>query len=522
MSAPSLIQALCQREIYPHPVQEPIQVIQTHISWIFLTGDFAYKIKKPMNFGFLDFTTLEKRRHFCQEELRLNQRGAPDLYLAVIPITQTGETFHFQGSGQVVDYALKMRQFPQDSLLSRYFDRGELTADLIQRLARRVADYHRQAPTDPYVTSFGQVSQVRQAFDENYAQTRGFIGRAQTQAYFETTQAYTDAFFASQGSLFQARMEAGKIRECHGDLHLGNICYWQDRFYLFDCIEFNESFRYVDVMYDIAYGVMDLQVRQRPDLANGYLNTYLEWTGDWAGVLVLNIYLIRQSYVRAKVNSFLLDDPSASATDKAAAADRARSYYQLAWSYTQPQQGAIILMAGLSGSGKSTVARYLAQHYPAPFGAIHIRSDAVRKHLGGIPLLERGPDSLYTPAMTHKTYTHLLELGIPIAQAGYTVILDGKYDRQDLRHQAMTAATQAGIPIRILHCHLPEPLLRQRLQQRQGDIADATVDLVSQQQQTWEPFTPAEQGILLSLDTSQPWQSVLTSAFALRSFPYPH
>ncbi|MEN9246064.1 MAG: AAA family ATPase [Thermostichales cyanobacterium SRBZ-1_bins_19] len=505
----ALIHALQQPQIYPHPVQEPIQVIQTHISWIFLTGEFAYKIKKPMDFGFLDFTTLEKRRHFCQEELRLNQRGAADLYLEVVPITQTGDQFAFQGSGTVVEYALKMRQFPQETLLTRYFERGELTPDLIQRLGRHVADYHLHTPTNDYVTSFGRVAQVRQAFDENYAQTRTFIGRAQTQEYFEATQAYTDRFFTEQGSLLEARMVTGKIRECHGDLHLGNICYWQGRFYLFDCIEFNEPFRFVDVMYDIAYGVMDLQVRHRPDLANLYLNTYLEWTGDWAGVLVLRIYLIRQAYVRAKVNSFLLDDPHASSEEKAAAAARARPYYHLAWSYTQPQAGSLIVMAGLSGSGKSTVARYLAQHYPAPFGAIHIRSDALRKHLGGMPLLERGPASLYSADMTAKTYSQLLELGLALAQAGYAVILDGKYDRYSLRQQARQAAQEAGIPIQIIYCHAPEGVIHQRLQQRQGDVADAGVELMELQQQAWEPFTAPEQPYVLSLDTSQAWEQVL-------------
>ncbi|GAB4213414.1 MAG: bifunctional aminoglycoside phosphotransferase/ATP-binding protein [Synechococcales cyanobacterium] len=507
----ALVQAMGQPEFYPHPVKTPIQVIQTHISYIFLTGDFAYKVKKPMNFGFLDFTTLEQRHHFCQEELRLNQRGAADLYMAVLPITLINGQWQLGGDGDPVEYALQMRQFPQECLLTRYFEQQALTPALVAELGQVVAEFHAHTPTDAYVTSFGRVEQVRVAFDENYAQTVGYIGRAQTAEQFQQTQAFTDAFFATHSALFEQRMQQGKIRECHGDLHLGNICYWQNRFYLFDCIEFNEPFRLVDVMYDVAYGVMDLQLRQRPDLANLYLNTYLEYSGDWEGVHVLGIYLIRQSYVRAKVLSFLLDDAQASPTDKAQAATNASQYYRLAWSYTQPRQGSLILISGLSGSGKSTVARYMAQHHRDPFGAIHIRSDAVRKHLGGIPLHQKGDDSLYSEAMTQRTYDRLLALGTGLAQAGYTVILDAKYDRQRWREQV----GQSGIPYRILHCSAPDEVIRQRLNQRQGDIADATAALITQQQRQWQDFSPTEWPLVTRLDTDQDWMTQLQNSTLL-------
>ncbi|NJN88672.1 MAG: phosphotransferase, partial [Leptolyngbyaceae cyanobacterium SL_7_1] len=339
---PPLIQQMLRPEFYAqvHPTDPSapvasIQLVQTHISYVLLTGEYAYKVKKPLDFGFLNYTTLEKRRHFCEEELRLNQRGAPILYLAVVPITQAGTADHphyqLNGTGEVVEYAVQMRQFPQETLLSALFDRGELTESLMQELAKVVADFHQTAITTDYIRSFGEVTQVRQAFDENYEQTQGYIGRAQTQQQFDETRAYTDRFFAEQKALFDRRMAAGWIRECHGDLHLRNICYWHEEFLLFDCIEFNEPFRFVDVMFDIAYIIMDLEARQRPDLSTIFLNTYVEQTGDWEGLQVLPIYVSRQTYVRAKVTSFLLDDPGVSAEDKQVAAQTAANYYTMAW-----------------------------------------------------------------------------------------------------------------------------------------------------------------------------------------------
>ncbi|MFS8880000.1 AAA family ATPase [Synechococcus sp. H55.11] len=517
---PPLIQAMLDPAFYPHPAQDPIQLIQTHISYILLTGDYAYKVKKPLDFGFLNFTTLEQRRHFCQEELRMNQRGAPGLYLQVLPIFQTNGRFQFSGSGELVEYALQMRQFPQEQLFSNLFERGELTPALMEELGRVVAMFHAQAETNDYIRSFGRPERVREAFDENYAQTQRYIGGPQTAQQYRETQAYTDRFFAERQELFQQRIEQDRIRECHGDLHLRNICFWEGKILLFDCIEFNEAFRFVDVMYDVSYAVMDLDARYRPDLGNVYLNTYLEETGDWEGLKILPIYLNRQAYVRAKVTSFLLEDPTATEETKATAFRTAARYYRLAWEYTLPKQGQLFLMSGLSGSGKSTVARHLARQQ----GAIHIRSDAVRKHLAGIPLWQRGGPAVYTPEMTDKTYRRLVQLGVELAQEGYTVILDAKFDRQALRGMAIAQAQQRGIPLHILHCYAPEPVLRERLQrrsqapqtgcidgveQRPADIADATAEMLAEQQAHWEEFSELERPFLRVLDTSQDWPSQL-------------
>ncbi|HZG37049.1 MAG TPA: AAA family ATPase [Nodosilinea sp.] len=493
---PALIQQMCQPGFYPHPVAEPIRLLQTHVSYVLLTGDYAYKVKKPVNFGFLDYSTLEQRHHFCQEELRLNQRGAGALYLEVVTLGQAGETYQL-GSGTPVEYAVKMVQFPQDTLLSALYDRGELTEALMADLAAAVADFHLGAETSDHIRSFGAVAQIRQAFDENYAQTEGYIGGPQTQTQFDETKAYTDKFFAAHGDLFERRVAQNWIRACHGDLHLNNLCRWQNQLYLFDCIEFNEPFRYVDVMYDVGFVVMDLLSKDCAALATVFLNHYIERTGDWEGVQLLPLYISRQAYVRAKVTSFLLDDPSVDEETKRQAAETAAGYYRLAWSVCQPRHGRVYLMAGLSGSGKSTTARLLASQ----INAIHLRSDAVRKHLAGVPLDQRGDDSLYTPAMTEKTYDRLLTLGIALAQAGYPVILDAKYDRQSLRQTALETIQATGLPAAILHCTAPPAVLEQRVRDRAGDIADATVAVLQRQQM--EPFTEAEQPLVEAIDTTQ-------------------
>lgn len=495
---PSLIQQMMQPEFYPHPVTEPIELMQTHVSYVLLTGDYAYKLKKPVNFGFLDYSTIELRKHFCEEELRLNQRGAAEIYLEILPITQL-EQYQLGGCENVVDYTLKMRQFPQTALFLSMFEQGKLSETRMEELGKVVAQYHAKAETNDYIRSFGEVAQVRQSIDENYDQTLKYIGAVQTQAQFQETKAYTDNFFEQRQQLFTSRITNNWIRECHGDLHLRNICLWDDKILLFDCIEFNEPFRFVDVMFDIAYAVMELEMLQRADLANAYLNTYIEQTGDWEGLQVLPLYLSRQSYVRAKVNSFLLDDPGVPTAVKAEAQATATAYYKLAWEYTKPRQGKLILMSGLSGAGKSTVARHLARK----LGAIHIRSDAVRKHLAGISLVEKGGAEIYTAEMSQKTYARLLSLGIMLANEGFTVILDAKYDRISTRQDAITQAEFHQLPLQIIYCTAPVEVLRDRLKTRTGDIADATVDLLASQQVAAESFTETEKAFVKTVDTTQ-------------------
>ena len=498
-SLPKLVQQMLSPDFYPHSVAEPIRLMQTHVSYVLLTGDYVYKLKKPVNFGFLDYSSLEKREHFCQEELRLNEKGAGSLYLGVVPICESAGKYEIDGEGETAEYAVKMQQFPQSALLSEQFEQGQFDEEKVRSLAKTIAQFHRETRTDDHIRSYGTVEKIRAAFDENYEQTVGFTGgstggdavdKPQTQRQFDETKAYTDNFFETRQDLLAQRLERDRIRACHGDLHLGNICEWNDEILLFDCIEFNEPFRFVDVMYDIAYVVMDLEMAGRKDLANAFINQYAEETGDWEGLKVLPIYVSRQSYVRAKVTSFMLGDPSVSDEDKRAASEKAAKYYRLAWSYLQDfkpgKKGAMVAMAGLSGSGKSTVAKALAKEK----NAIYLRSDAVRKHLAGVPLDQKGGDDIYTAEMSDKTYSRLIELGVDLANEGYSVVLDAKFDRKEKREEAIAAAKAQDIPLSFVYCQAPEAVLKSRLDQRSGDIADATAEIMARQ--SMEPFSDAE------------------------------
>ena len=495
MPDPKLILQMQQPDFYPHAVAE-IELVQTHASYVFLTGNYVYKLKKDVDFGFLNYSTLAKRKHFLAQELRLNQKIAPELYLEVVPISDRHGNYVL-ASSNIVEYALKMRQFPQENLFSNLIKAGKLSSDRFVELGKIVAQFHNNAETNDYIRSFGTVAKIRAAFSENYRQSEKYISIVQTKEQFEATKAYSDSFFERR-DLFQTRIKQQKIKECHGDLHLKNICLWQDKIQLFDRIEFNESFRFVDTMYDVAFTVMDLEAQARSEFKNAFLNSYLEHSGDWTGLLLLPLYLSRQAYVRAKVNSFLLDDSQVEEADKQEAEKTARDYYQQAYRYTQTEKGSLVLMSGLSGSGKSTVARYISKNQ----GAIQIRSDAVRKHLASIPL-EKVGNSIYSEEMTHKTYDRLAELGIILAKAGYTVILDAKYDRLTLRQPVISQSEENNLPLKIIYCTAPESVLRDRLNQRQDDVSDATADLITSQQTNTEAFTPAEQAYVTTVDTSR-------------------
>lgn len=496
----ALIPQMQKAEFYPHAVNNDVELIQTHVSAVFLTGDYAYKLKKEVNFGFLDYSTLEKRKHFLEAEIEMNRVIAPELYLEVLPITQKGDHFTLNGTGKVIEYALKMRQFPQENLFINLFEAGKLDIEKMRELGKIVAEFHQKAQTRDYISQFGQVAKIREAFDENYQQTQSYLGRGQTQTQLTETQAYTDTFFTERTELFNSRINHNKIKECHGDLHLKNICLWQDKIQLFDRIEFNEPFRFVDVMYDVAFTMMDLEARGKQDFANAFLNAYLDQTGDYEGLPLLPLYLSRQAYVRAKVTSFLLDDPNIPETVKQEAQATATDYYKQAWQYTQKHQEKLIMMSGLSGSGKSTVAKTLAQQQ----SAIILRSDAIRKQLAGISVDAKGSNEIYTPQMSQKTYDRLLELGMMLVKEGFTVILDAKYDRVIDRQQVINAATSNNIPLQIIQCTAPIEVLRDRLLQRSGDISDATADLLESQQANAEDFTAEEKTYLITVDTSQP------------------
>jgi aminoglycoside phosphotransferase family enzyme/predicted kinase len=506
---PLTIRHLLRPDAYPHPTSGPVVLVQTHISYVLLTGPYVYKVKKPVDLGFVDFSTLERRRHFCEEEVRLNRRGAPGLYLGVVPIARgdgAGAGLVLGGSGRAVEYAVKMRQFPEEGVFSRLLARGALGESDVEQLAATVAAYHADAPRQP-TGRFGRPDDLLAGIREDHRQSERFFGRFQTRDRLDVTDAFTERFVSSHRDLLAARLAGGHVRECHGDLHLGNICRWEDRTLLFDCIEFNERYRWIDTMHDAAFTAMDLEARGRRDLATAFINAYAELTGDWDGLRLLPLYLCRYAYVRAKVSSMLADEPEAEPSARESAGEAAKRYYELAHAYASPRGrggGRLLVMCGPSGSGKSTIARALARR----LGAAHVRSDAVRKHLAGVPLRARAGADVYAPVMTERTYARLLELGTALAAEGHTVILDARYSRRAQRGPLIEAAAARGIPLRILHCTLPPELLVARLDRRQGDVSDATAELLEAQKEEAEPFAPAELEYLLRLDSTRPAEAL--------------
>lgn len=495
----ALIDQMREPEFYAHEVDAPIEVVQTHISFVVLTGPYAYKIKKPVDLGFLDFTTLEKRHHYCLEELRLNQAFAPDLYLEVVSIYERDGRYTLHRSGEdckVVEYAVRMRQFAESDLLINVFDRGEIDLDFAGRLGARIAAVHEAAPVVRPAGSFGSAEAMAESVRQNFETIRPFAGPIVPQQLFEDLRTFLDTFIEENRRLFERRLEEGRIRECHGDLHLRNICLHEGRIELFDRIEFNDAFKNIDVMYDLAFLLMDIRYRGGRGIANRLLNAYLETTGDYSGALMLPFYQSVRALIRGEVALLLSADQDVDAPRREQAGKDGLRHLEHALEFTHATQGRLIVTCGLSGSGKSTFARTLSQR----IDAIHIRSDAVRKHLAGVDLSEHG-EAIYSEAYSTATYSKLIERGILLAERGFSVILDAKFDRRELRRKLVEKATSFDLPVRFVHCHAPLDVLKKRLTRRFADVSDATEDLIDSQAMHFESFEGEEKETLISLDT---------------------
>ena len=331
----AVIDALKRPEAYDEEVLY-VKMLQTHISYIFLTGRFAYKIKKPVNFGFLDFTTLDKRKFYCEEEVRLNRRLCGDMYLGVFPITSFKGSIKVNGPGNIVEYTVKMRELPQEALMSELLKKGKVSSSVIDEIARILSDFHRKAETSKEIEKYGSIDIVKFNWDENFSQTRSFIGKTIHQKDFHFIRNMVRSFLKSRRDLFELRIKEGKIRECHGDLHSGNIFVTDDRIYIYDAIEFNKRFRYSDVASDVAFLLMDLEFLGRNDLSDILLNRYLEYSGEKEDFLeVLPFYKCYRAYVRGKVTSFKINDPNISAEEKEESMRMAERYFKMSREYAE-------------------------------------------------------------------------------------------------------------------------------------------------------------------------------------------
>ncbi len=455
------VAALRDPACYPHPARD-VEVVETHISWVLLAGEYAYKLKKPVKLPFLDFSTLAARRHFCEEELRLNRRTAPELYLDVLPVVQTAKGPSLAGAGAPLDYALRMRRFPADTLADRMARAGRLGPAQVDAIARAVARFHASLPATTAPAGFGGAVQVSAPALGNFDQLAALPAAAGSRATLARLHAWTARECGRLAAVFDARRGAGFVRECHGDLHLGNIAFIEGRPTLFDCIEFDPALRWIDVMSEIAFLVMDLRAHGLAALAWRALNACLEESGDYEGMAVLRFYLVYRATVRAKI-ALLRGD--------AAAFD---AYLALAASLARPRRAALLAMHGLSGSGKTTVSQALIERT----GALRLRSDVERKRLHGLPASARSASALdaglYDAASSERTYRRLAGLAAAVLRSGHSVIVDAAFLRRDERDRFRALAHRFEADFLIVSCEAPDAVLRERVARRATQASDAS------------------------------------------------
>ena len=486
--------------VYAHPVDD-IRLVETHISWVILTGDYAYKIKKPVDLGFLNFSTLGRRRHYCEEELRLNRRLAPDYYLAVIPITGSEREPVLGGEGAAIEYAVQMKQFATDRQLDVMLEAGRLLPAHLDAVARLVARFHQQVDIATDDSEYGEPAAICHAVRENFTQIRQYLGRQTPLALLEPLAHWVEAACTRLTPLFRQRKADGFVRECHGDMHLRNLAWVDEQPLVFDCIEFNPQLRWIDIISEVAFLVMDLQDRAQPWLAWRCLNVWLEGCGDYAGLALLRFYLLYRALVRAKVEAIRAGQAGISETEQTAVLNACHVYLQLAESYTAANQPVLIITRGVSASGKSTLTQPLLEQ----LGAIRIRSDVERKRLFG---LEPDTDQaaavgggIYTAAAGEQTYTRLAVLGGEVLAAGYSVIVDAACLRpeQVARFRELAESRQVGFVI--LEFRASPAVLRQRIAQRERGVSDADREVLEHQLANWQTLSEADRAHCIRIDT---------------------
>lgn len=480
-ATPWLVAALREPAVYPHPVDR-VELVETHISWVFLAGERVYKVKKPVDLGFLDFRTLRQRRHFCQEEVRLNRRLAPDTYLGVVALKGSRPHIRIGGLGPTVEVAVEMRRLPAERMLDRLVAAGRAEPEQVRAVAATVARFHAEGETGGRIDRMGSLETIRRNWDECFTQTAETPAEIWPPEQRRALRDYVDDFLTREASRLEARISEGRIRDCHGDLQAQHVCCIEP-IQIFDCIEFNERFRFGDTAGEIAFLAMDLQRLGASALAVEFINAYIEETGDYGVVPLLDFYRAYRAFVRAKVLAFQL-------SERPELVPAARALFSLAGRFAEPRRPArLLITSGVMGSGKSTVARAVA----ARLGAIVIRTDAVRKRLGGVGIHERATagfeEGLYTSDMSNRTYTRALGLAAEVVGAGWTVIVDGSFSRAAERAEARRVAHRLGVAHATLWCETPDGVIVERLARRatdSGEISDGHPQLLPEHRARYE------------------------------------
>jgi hypothetical protein len=498
----ALVRGLNAPGAYPRPAE--VTHLETHISHVFLVGEYAYKIKKPLALGFLDFSTLERRRRFCEEELRINRRLAPELYLAVVPIGGSPDAPHVEGDGAPIEYAVKMRRFEQDGLLEHVLERGALTPELIDALADQVARFHAEVERAPAGGRFGAAASIVAPALQNFDQLAPLIDTAAELTTLEALRRWTTAQHETLSALFDARQRAGFVRECHGDLHLGNIVLVDGKLRIFDAIEFNPELRWIDVVSEVAFLAMDLAARGREDFGWRFVNRYLEHTGDYDGVRLLRYYLVYRALVRAKVAAMRAAQADTGERERRTLADKCRRHLEVAQRFALGAQPVLAIHHGLSGSGKTVCSQVILE----TLGAIRIRSDVERKRQHGLESAQRAQaavgEGIYQPQATLAVYARLAGLARASLAGGFPTLIDATFLERGQREAFHALARELAVPFRIAWFRAPADMLRERVARRarQGDDAsDAGLAVLDHQLRSVEPLTAEEQALSVCFDT---------------------
>ena len=506
-----LLTALMDPRAYPQVISN-VEMVETLISFLFFAGDCVYKVKKPVEFGYLNFTTLDKRRYYCHQEVELNCRTSPEVYFGVEEIREQDGRYTVGGPGRTVEYAVKMRRLQPDTALEHLLEEGRVSLEDIAAIAAKIARFHDQAKTGPEITALGNLEAVRQNVEENFAQIERFVGNALSKEVYDDLVAYSRAFMEARSHVFRARAEQGRIRDCHGDLHVAQIfleapadsSIW-DGISIIDCIEFNERFRCSDVAEDIAFLAMDLDFHGRPDLSLAFVEAYARESGDEGVFDFLDFFKAYRALVRAKVACFRTEQPHCSKDDKSEALETARAYFKLAHSYIPMlPTPAVIIVCGVTGTGKSTLATELGRRRAME----QISSDLVRKTLAGIDPLEHRYESfkegIYSLHYTTLTYDAMLSEARRCLLEGKTVILDGTFRRSKERARAMELAQELGVDSWVVQCMLAEAEARRRLErrmERDDSVSDGRWELYQLQLAEWEPVAEVLPNRHIILDT---------------------
>ena len=480
--------------------------MHTHASLVFVVPPVVYKIKKPVDYGFLDFSTLEKRRHFCQREVELNRRLAPGIYLGVETIRRSAGGLAFGGEGPVAEYAVKMRWLDPRDFLDARLSRGEAGKRELARVARMLAAFYQKQPSPPEIAEWGTIARLRLSTDENFRQTRRFIGITVSRAAFDAIRIFTTHCYMTRLPLFEQRVADGWIRDCHGDLHLDHIHITCNKLHIYDCIEFNDRFRHLDVASDAAFLAMDLDHHGRPDLAGFFIRKLAELLDDPRMGELMDFYKCYRAYVRGKVESLRGIAEIATDSERATAEAAAKRYFQLALQYAVA--GSVpkaIVCTGRVASGKSTLAMALAHELGWPV----VSSDILRKKLAGVPPHERGDAAsrakLYAPEMTGRTYQALIQTATRILRQGRGVVLDATFSKRSARDKLRAAIGDDKLTW--ILAETDETTMRNRLRAREfrhDVVSDARLADHAMLDAAFEPPAELPPGMLLRISTSGP------------------